>query len=229
MNDQGHLSAAYCPRAADAPHAGPGLQKLGLGSQRDSYVYVPEHYRADQPLPLVLLLHGAGGHAHDGLRILLHLADKDGLLLVAPASHAGTWDIIARRAFGADLALVDRSLEHVFSRYAVDPAHVGIGGFSDGASYALTLGLANGDLFTHVLAFSPGFIGPIEQRGRPSVFVSHGALDTVLPIDPCGRHVARQLQAAGYGVTYEEFEGGHVIPPEVAVQAVGWFTGTTQD
>jgi predicted esterase len=224
MNDRGHLSATYHPRAAGAPLPEPGLQKLGLGSRRDSYIYVPAGYRPDQALPLVLLLHGAGGHAHDGLRILLHLADKDGLILVAPASHATTWDIIARRAYGADLNLVDSTFDYVFSHYAIDRRHVGIGGFSDGASYALTLGLANGDLFTHVLAFSPGFIGPIEHRGSPAVFVSHGTLDTVLPIDPCGRNVARQLRVAGYDLRYEEFEGGHQIPPEVARQAVDWFT-----
>jgi len=121
MNDQGHLSTTYHPRHADAPLPEPGLQKLGLGSRRDSYIYAPADYRPDQALPLVLLLHGAGGHAHDGLRILLHLADKDGLILVAPASHATTWDIIARRAYGADLALVDNTLDYVFSHYAIDP------------------------------------------------------------------------------------------------------------
>jgi predicted esterase len=225
MNDRGHLSATFTTRSADAAQREPGLQKLGLGSRRDSYIYVPQHYRAEQPLPLVLLLHGAGGHAHDGLRILLHLADKESLILVAPASHATTWDIIARRVYGADLALVDRSLDYVFSHYAIDPAHIGIGGFSDGASYALTLGLANGELFTHVLAFSPGFIGPIDERGQPEIFVSHGDSDSVLPIDRCGRRIAHQLQAAGYALTYREFAGGHVIPPEVAVEAVGWFTG----
>lgn len=224
MNDRGHLDARFALPPANAPHPVPGLHKLGLGSRRDSYIYVPPRYRPDQPLPLVLLLHGAGGHAHDGLRILLHLADKANLILVAPASHAGTWDIIARRAYGADLALVDRSLDYVFGHCAIDPGRIGIGGFSDGASYALTLGLANGELFTHVLGFSPGFIGPIEQRGAPQVFVSHGDRDTVLPVDPCGRTIARQLHAAGYALRYREFEGGHVIPPEVAEETVGWFT-----
>jgi predicted esterase len=225
MNKQGHLSATFTLPPKDIPQPEPGLQKLGLGSRRDSYIYVPPDYRANQPRPLVLLLHGAGGHAHDGLRILLHLADKENLILVAPASHAATWDIIARRAYGADLALVDRSLDYVFGHYAIDPAHVGIGGFSDGASYALTLGLANGALFTHVLAFSPGFIGPIEQRGAPAVFVSHGDQDTVLSIDACGRKIERQLRAVDYALTYREFQGGHVIPPEVAVEAVSWFIG----
>jgi predicted esterase len=222
MHNRGHLSARFTFPAADAPQPEPGLHKLGLGSRRDSYIYVPPHYRADEARPLVVLLHGAGGHAHDGMRILLHLADQENLILVAPASHAGTWDIIARRAYGPDLALVDRTLDYVFGHFAIDPTRVAIGGFSDGGSYALTLGLANGELFTHVLGFSPGFIGPIEARGTPAVFVSHGDQDTVLPIDACGRYIARQLGDAGYALTWREFQGGHVIPPEVAVEALDW-------
>ncbi len=177
----GHLGATYKTRARDAPHAEPGLKKRGLGSRRESYIYMPEAYQSDQPLPLVLLLQCAGGHARDGLRIRLHLADKAGLILVALVLHA--------------------------------------------ASYALTLGLANGDLFTHVLAFSPGFIGPIDHRGKPAIFVSYGELDAVLAIDTCGRNIARQLQAAGYDLTYQEFQGGHVIPLEVAAEAVDWVVG----
>jgi phospholipase/carboxylesterase len=226
MNDRGHLNVELpAPDAMPASPAATGLQKLEVGSERDSYIYVPEQYRAGQAMPLVLLLHGAGGHAHDGLRIFLHLADHAGLILVAPASHGNTWDIIAQRTYGQDLALVDRTLDHVFKHYAVDTAHVGIGGFSDGASYALTLGLANGELFSHVLAFSPGFIGPIEQQGAPDVFISHGDADKVLPIDPCSRAIVHQLRAAGYPLTYKEFKGGHEIPPDVATDAVGWFTG----
>jgi predicted esterase len=226
MSDHGHLNTRAPDAGANAATQAPtGLQKLDIGSRRDSYVYVPEHYRPDQPMPLVVLLHGAGGHAHDGLRIFLHLADHAGLILAAPASHETTWDIIARRSYGQDLALVDRTLSHVFAHYAIDSAHLGIGGFSDGASYALTLGLANGHLFTHVLAFSPGFIGQMEQQGAPAVFISHGDADGVLPIDACSRAIARQLRAAAYPLTYREFQGGHVIPPEIATEAVSWFKG----
>ena len=226
MNDRGHLNVELpAPDAMPASPAATGLQTLEVGSERDSYIYVPEQYRAGQAMPLVLLLHGAGGHAHDGLRIFLHLADHAGLILVAPASHGNTWDIIAHRTYGPDLALVDRTLDHVFTHYAVDTAHVGIGGFSDGASYALTLGLANGELFSHVLAFSPGFIGPMEPQGAPAVFISHGDADKVLPVDPCSRAIVHQLRAAGHPLTYKEFKGGHEIPPDVATDAVGWFTG----
>lgn len=227
MNDRGHLDVELPePGALRPAPVATGLQKLDIGSRRDSYIYVPEHHRTDQPMPLVLLLHGAGGHAHDGLRIILHLADHAGLILAAPASHESTWDIIAQRTFGPDLMMVDRTLEYVFAHYAIDTQRIGIGGFSDGASYALTLGLANGELFTHVLAFSPGFIGPIEPEGAPAIFISHGDADRVLPVDPCSRAIVHQLRAAGHPLTYHEFQGGHLIPPEIATEAVNWFTGS---
>lgn len=38
-----------------------GLQPLGLDRRRDGYVFVPSGYTVDQPLPLVVMLHGAGG------------------------------------------------------------------------------------------------------------------------------------------------------------------------
>src|SRR5215203_3590475 len=137
-----------------------GLQPLMLGAARDSYLYVPATYRASRPAPLVLLLHGAGGHARQDLDLLRSLADAAGLLLLAPASRDRTWDLLVDRRYGPDAAMIDRALEQTFSRYAIDPLRLAIGGFSDGASYALSLRITNGDLFTHVLAFSPGFVAP---------------------------------------------------------------------
>jgi len=202
-----------------------GLQPLMLGAARDSYLYVPVTYRAERPAPLVLLLHGAGGHARQGLDLLRSLADAaGGLLLLAPASRDRTWDLLVGRRYGPDLALIDRALEQTFSRYAVAPERVAIGGFSDGASYALSLGITNGDLFTHVLAFSPGFAAPAGRVGSPRIFVSHGTRDGVLPIDRCSRRIVPDLERSGYEVTCREFDGGHEISPGIALEAVGWFT-----
>jgi phospholipase/carboxylesterase len=205
-----------------------GLQPLMLGAARDSYLYVPATCRASRPAPLVLLLHGAGGHARQGLDLLRSLADAAGLLLLAPASHDRTWDLLEGRRYGPDLALIDRALEQTFSRYAVAPECVAIGGFSDGASYALSLGITNGDLFTHVIAFSPGFMAPAGQTGSPRIFVSHGTRDVVLPIDRCSRRIVPQLERADYEVLYREFDGGHTISPDIALEAVGWFTREKQ-
>ena len=201
-----------------------GLQPLGLDGTRDGLIYVPAGYRADRPAPLVVMLHGAGGNAQHALAPFRRLADEVGLLLLAPESRRQTWDVILD-GYGPDVAFIDRALAQTFGRYAVDPAHIAVEGFSDGASYALSLGITNGDLFTHVIAFSPGFVAPAGQQGAPRLFVSHGAQDAVLPIDRCSRRIVHQVKRAGYDVRYREFEGPHTVPAEVAREALDWFTG----
>ena len=119
-----------------------------------------------------------------------------------------------------DFGTIDRALAWVFQRYAVDGRRLAVGGFSDGASYALTLGLDNGDLFSHVLALSPGFAAPTSPRGAPRFFVSHGTHDTVLPIAHCSRRIVPALRNAGRTVEYHEFDGGHEIPERIARMAV---------
>ncbi len=202
------------------PH---GLHKLGLGPGRDGLIYVPSNYRADQPAPLVLMLHGAGGQARNGLNPLYNLADKFGLILLAVDSRGRTWDIILGD-YGPDVAFINRALAHTFEHYAIDPKRIAIEGFSDGASYSLSLGLSNGDLFSHVIAFSPGFMAPTQQEGAPHLFISHGKKDGVLPIDRCSRTIVPRLRRARYELRYREFDGPHTVPPEIAREAMHWFT-----
>jgi predicted esterase len=190
---------------------------------RGALLYVPASYRADHPPPLVVMLHGAGGSPRGGLRPFISLADSVGLILLAPQSQGATWDVVRGR-FGPDVTVIDRMLRHVFAHYAVDTTRLAVAGFSDGASYALSLGITNGDLFTHVIAFSPGFMVPARQRGEPRLFVSHGRQDPILSIDRCSRPIVRRMRDAGYDVRYQEFDGGHTVPPEIAREALAWLT-----
>lgn len=222
MPKQGRIQARPGSTAATPAAVTVGLQPLPIAGKRDSYLYLPQYFDVERPHPLVLLLHGSGGHAHQGLEILKDLADEKGLILMAPASTGQTWDAIVD-AYNPDMATLESALEHVFSTYAIDMAHLAIGGFSDGASYALSVGITNGDLFSHVIAFSPGLVSPAAEPDRPKLFVAHGVRDQVLPIDPCSRRVVPRLRHAGYEVEYREFDGGHEIPPDIARAAVGWF------
>jgi phospholipase/carboxylesterase len=217
---QGRLTA----RPGVPMEAGPtGLHPLGLDKRRDGFLYVPSGYRPDRPAPLALLLHGAGGEARRTLDGLRPLADETGILLLAPASRSYTWDIVVQRHFGPDVLFIDRALAQTFARYAVDPKRVAIEGFSDGATYALSLGITNGGLFTHVLAFSPGFMAPAAQEGVPKIYISHGRQDQVLPIDACSRRLVPKLKEAGYDVRYHEFDGPHTVPEDVIREAFGGF------
>jgi predicted esterase len=171
---------------------------------------------------VAVLLHGAGGDARAALDLFRGLADATGIILLAPTSREYTWDLIVGE-YGPDVEAIDRALEETLSRYAVDPTRLAVGGFSDGASYALSLGINNGDLFTDVLAFSPGFMAPLVSVGTPRFFVSHGRCDRVLPMERCSRRIVPQLERAGYEVAYREFDGGHTLPPEIVLEAAGRF------
>jgi phospholipase/carboxylesterase len=199
-----------------------GLHQLGLDDERDGVFYVPPGYQADRPAPLVLMLHGATGNGRRTIESLLPLGEELGMVLVAPDSRLRTWDVLMG-GYGPDVAFIDTALAKVFGLVNVDVERISVEGFSDGASYALSVGIANGDLFTHILGFSPGFIQPPGQEGRPAIFVSHGRQDAVLPINYCSRIFVPQLQRAGYDVTYVEFDGPHRTPPEIARQGVEWF------
>jgi phospholipase/carboxylesterase len=199
-------------------------------------LYVPS-VAVQKRVPLLVLFHGAGGNGAGILRTLESLSDELQMAILAPDSIDRTWDALfveqrdlldlvsggrRFRGFGGDVSALDRTLREVFQTIAVDPARVVAGGFSDGATYALSLGLANGDLFQRIVAFSPGFIVKAERRGQPEIFISHGRRDRVLPIDRASRRIVPQLTVTGYAVTYREFDGGHHLPNEITRDALAW-------
>jgi phospholipase/carboxylesterase len=221
--DENHLAPGRLSARPVRPTFAPvtGRSSLGIGGGRDGIVYVPQSYTPNIPAPLVLMLHGAGQDSEIGIRPFLPLADGAGAVLVAPDSRGATWDFLYG-PYGADVAFIDRALSHVFERCAIDPARITIEGFSDGASYALSLGLTNGDLFSRIIAFSPCILAPAGTVGRPQIFISHGTADRILPIDNCGRRLAARLEAAGYAVEMHEFAGPHMVPPDMARTALEW-------
>ena len=201
-----------------------GTVKLVLGGTRDGVLQLPP-VMGPTPLPLVVLLHGAGNTGERMLARLGSAPGEAGVAVLAPDSRGSTWDGI-RGAFGADVAFLDRALNKVFDLVNVDPACVSVAGFSDGATYALSLGLINGDVFTKIAAFSPGFVVDGPPSGKPGIFISHGTADEILPIDTCSRRIVPALRGRGYTVTFREFSGAHEVPPAIATEAMRWLATT---
>ena len=216
--NDGRLTARPKPGGTAAP--APGEHRLGLDARRDAVLFVPSNAAAHD-VPLLLLLHGAGGAGERILGRLRDAAEETGVAILAPDSRDATWDAI-HMGFGADVGFIDRALARVFETVSVDPNRIAIGGFSDGASYALSLGLVNGDLFQHIVAFSPGFFVGGRRVGKPRVFVSHGTSDEVLPIEQTGLQVVSGLRKQGYDVAFHEFDGRHEVPPAIAKEGLTW-------
>jgi phospholipase/carboxylesterase len=204
------------------PALPPGRNFLGIAAERDAILYVPQALDLHTPVPLLVMFHGAGGFPEKVLPFLEEHAERRKFLILAPHSMYATWDIVVG-GNGPDLERLDKALAEVASHFPIDPQRLAFAGFSDGASYALSTGITNGDIASHVIAFSGGFMTIFMQEGSPQVFIAHGLVDEQLPIATSGRTNAARLSAAGYDVQYVEFNGKHVIEPAIVNMAIDFF------
>ena len=209
--------------------AGPELRAGESWVANGARVYRPSN--AKGPLPLVVLLHGAGGYPPNFLQSMKPVADRLGVILIQPHSSGRTWDLLLNMQMGAepwhgpDARRLDQSLTDLFSQAAVDPSRVVLLGFSDGATYALSLGTANPKLFTTVVALSPGgFAAPDRIDRAQKIFIAHGKADAVLPFAQT-KQIADALHRAGANVRFRQFKGGHQVDPESLVEALDWALG----
>ena len=215
---------AFAHRLPVKPPLPPGRHPLGLFPERDAILHVPAGIDPHKATPLVVLFHGGGGSAAKIMPMLEAHAEARRFLLLAPQSAFPTWDIVIA-GHGPDRERLEAALAEVASRFLLDPAHLAFAGHSDGGSYALSSGLTNGDVVTHVIASSAGFLSVQVQTGAPRIFVSHGTQDAQIAVAHGGRRHAALLDRAGYDMTYVEYDGPHAYDEAVVARAVDFFLG----
>jgi phospholipase/carboxylesterase len=206
----------------------PGLHDLGLGNGRDGKLFVPQSYSPASPIPLLILFHGATGSGANWFGSYDDRAEARGFAVLAPDSRFQTWDVILG-SFAEDIAFIDAALAHTFDRVAIDPDRIVIGGFSDGATYALSTALPNADFVKFVLAYSPGFYVHTQQRGTPEIFMSHGRADNVLSENNTRLNIKPRLEEMGCTVEYVSFQGGHEVPDAISTRALDWLEANWLD
>ncbi len=102
-----------------------------------------------------------------------------------------------------------------------------VGGFSQGATVALDVVLTGpgGSELGGLVSLSGGSLAlnlaALQQRTALRAFVSHGTSDAVVGSGASKRLVAA-LQESDHEVEFVEFEGDHMVPPQV-VQSLGAF------
>ncbi|KQP82632.1 MULTISPECIES: esterase [unclassified Methylobacterium] len=213
----GRLTFAH--RLPTKPPLPPGRHALELFAERDAMLVVPDGIVPRRPTPLVVLFHGGGGSAEKILPMLEDHAKARGFLLLAPQSLFPTWDLVIG-GHGPDRERLDQALAEVSARYLLDPTHLIFAGHSDGGSYTLSLGLANGHVVTHLLVSSAGFLSVHLQSGAPRIFLSHGTRDEQIPIARSARVHVAQLREAGYEVMAVEYDGPHAYDPSVVSEGI---------
>lgn len=213
---------AFTHTAPTKPPLAAGRYNLGLFEERDYQIVIPEGIDPTVPVPLMVLFHGGGGSADKIMPIMQKHAEDNKFLLLVPQSRFVTWDIVIA-GNGPDRERLDTALAEIASRFTLDPERVAFAGHSDGGSYSLSNGVANGHFVTHILAFSAGFMAALTQEGTPYIFIAHGSKDTQTPVETAGRDHAAKLKAAGYDVTYLEYDGPHASQPPIVAVGVKYF------
>src|SRR5438067_13854539 len=151
--------------AAQGPSLG-ALRAAGAAEVRDVYVRPPQASPDDQPLQVLIALHGMGGNGVDFGNSLASQADAHGWLIVAPTIGYGDWTdpLQITREDPALVAWLSDYVRNLASRtgYAVDP-RVLLFGHSRGAQLALryteihpeaVVGVAAASAGTYTLPFS---------------------------------------------------------------------------
>ena len=198
------LAASPIEASAQAPAA---VQRVSP----KAYAYVPTGVTA--PAPLIVLLHGAGGNARSFLDQFKRTADERRVILLSVQSNGRTWAVRKPNEREADVASIKAAIRELTGKASIDPSRTTVMGFSDGASYALSVGMAYPILFRTIVAFSPGYaFSPSRLDTDQRIFIAHGRRDPILPAENT-REMVKGLGAAGFDPDVRWFNGGHEIDP----------------
>lgn len=176
------------------------------GRIRNYIIHIPSNYDAEEPIPLVLALHGGGGNSENmqdktGFN---QLANEEGFIVVYPdgtgrfRNRLLTWNSGHCCGFAFkndidDVGFIRTLIEQIQQEFLIDPNKIFITGHSNGGMMAYRLGSELSDI---VAAIAPvaGSIGgkatedsevwTIPEPSFPiSVLAIHGLLDENVAYD----------------------------------------------
>jgi len=178
-----------------------------------AFAYVPAEVTG--PACLIVLLHGAGGDARYFLDQFKHEADARGVILLSVQSDGRTWAQRKPKDGEADILNIKGAIDNLAARAQIEPGRTTVMGFSDGASYALSVGLFHPELFRAIVAFSPGYaFAPKVLDTEQRIFIAHSRRDPILPAENT-RQMVKALESAGFAPEVHWFNGGHEIDPQL--------------
>ena len=208
------LAAASGAAAGEWLKPGLHVRKLTVdGLKRDYLVRVPASADLRKPVPVVLVLHGAGMNA----RLMIPFcgmnaeAERSGFVAVYPngTGAAGTfltWNsggvpMSTGRGRPDDVAFLRAVLDDLATAVPVDAARVHAAGLSNGGMMVYKLAAEMSDRIASIAAVAGTMTTPDPKPGRPvPVLHVHGTADRIVPFNGPGRTGPR---AVGFRSVFE--------------------------
>lgn len=194
---------------------------------REAEVRLPAGYRRNRTYPVFVVLPPTGVEPSRIVRSYgLDPERQDQFILLLPPGGP-TRDEYLPDFPGFVAAYEERVLADIaalLENYRVDPDRIYLGGYSLGGDLSWALSVRNPDVFAGAVIAGSRTSHPVEEtalmlmqeRGFRAAFLIGNRED---PLRYRGINVARgHFEDAGITHTYEEYRGGHVIPPRSTFQ-----------
>jgi len=229
METMDTLALRIQPRAVEASDAAAptGFVHIERDAQQ-AYLLTPDEIDASKVYPLVTVLHGAGRQDETLAKAYRDEPEARQALFLIARSHGPTWDLISGGG-RPDVDFLEYAYDLIYRRYPVDFFRQAVIGYSDGASYGLSLGLANPRIYRAIMAWAAGFIvvDPATLDAddpKPDILLEYGTHDPLFPFDQVAIPNRDALRSAGYDVTFRADEGGRHFPSgDFQPEALDWF------
>jgi predicted esterase len=208
-----------------------GFVEIESGASR-AVLLTPSVVEPGRRYPLFTVFHGAGRQDEMLVKACREEPDRRQALFLVPRSVEPTWDLIAGASAQPDLDFLEYAWDLIYRRYPIDPGRQALIGYSDGASYALSLALSNPGFFDAALCWAAGFammdrkaVGADDKRTR--FYLEYGTADPLFPFEQTALPMRENLEKAGYRVEFSVDEGGRHWPSgSFQREALDWYFET---
>lgn len=172
--------------------------------------------------PLMIIMHGLGDRMESFYDLPGALLGKEinYLFLNAPDSYIIGWkwyDLDGQQGPGLEKSrkLLEETLNSLqSSQLSINRSQVILSGFSQGAVVSLYTGLRAEEPVGAIVALSGYLFGEPSEWNNAAIhtpiFMCHGIHDELLPVETSRQH-ARNLEGAGYPLTWKEYAMPHSI------------------
>ena len=202
------LSLAACAPVASIEASGTAVattssrssetQSLEVDGRERSYLLsTPARVDVDAPLPLLLVIHGAGGNAAKAEKAtgLTGLANAEGFIVAYPNGtqaaevegefswNAGACCARPVRDDIDDVKFVMAAIADISAHQPVDPSRIYVSGFSNGGMLSYRLACERPGFFAGVAVVAGALNVPDCAADATSVLMIHGTGDVTVPYD----------------------------------------------